>query len=268
MPVREREMLRSGIGESPSKRHVRSRYVVKVPLLLGAKAEVVIGTLLVVRNRAVRIACGLALTTGVLLSVQEAERIPCAHRPATVSLIAGTLAAVAGSRLLAPGAALAASRHVATRWWLVPFGRLVGALLVVLPVVTVTVFALGLAEVEPFQFSMALTIYSAAVASLAFSFAPVVGSSAAVVATLVTVWIGALPTSAVQATVGKWPLLQHVLALLWKVFPLHWRVEQILTTRSSADMFVLIGWIVFGVVFSGWATAAVWPVGRRIRSGK
>jgi hypothetical protein len=235
----------------------------KLPLLLGAKAETVFGALLVVRNRAVRLACGLALTTGVLLSLQEADRFPGAHQPRIVFLIAGTLTAVAGSRLFAPGGALAASRQVATTWWLVPLGRLTGALLAVLPVVVVPVIAMELTETDPLLLGFSVVMFGAAVASFSFSLAPIVGSSAAMAAAVASVWIGALPTAAAHQWIDKWPVAKKAMVLLWNTLPLPWRADRLFTESSSVDVLVLGGWIVVGFVVASWASTAAWTRRRR-----
>ena len=235
----------------------------KLPLLLGAKAEIVFGTLLVMRNRAVRLSCALALTAGALLSVQEVERFPGAQEPRMTFLIVGTLAAVAGSRLLAPGGALAASRQVATVWWLVPLGRLTGALLVVLPVAAVPAFATVRVDVNPMLYGISVFVLAAAVASFSSSLAPMVGSSAGVTVAIAAVWIGALPTDTVHAWAERWPAVQQALAVLWNTLPLPWRADRILIARSSSDAVVLVGWIAFGFVVAGWASTAAWPRSRR-----
>jgi hypothetical protein len=234
-----------------------------LPLLLGAKAEIVFGTLLVVRNRAVRLACGLALTTGILLSVQEAERFPGAHQPRVVFLIAGTLAAVAGSRLFAPGGALAASRQVATTWWLVPLGRLAGALLAVLPVVVVPVIAMELSHADPLLLGFSVAMFGAAVASFSLSLAPIVGSSAAVAVAVASVWIGALPTAALHQWIEKWPVAKDAIVLLWKTLPLLWRADRLFTESSPTDALVLGVWIVVGFVVASWASTAAWTKRQR-----
>ncbi|MBI2616239.1 MAG: hypothetical protein HYW52_11315, partial [Gemmatimonadetes bacterium] len=99
--------------------------------LLAAKAEVVFGLQLVTRHRAPRLAALLGLGVAALAAASE----PSPERVArVVLLVAGTLAAVSASRLLSPGPALAAARMVVAPWWLVPTGRLAGALCVLGPV--------------------------------------------------------------------------------------------------------------------------------------
>lgn len=236
-----------------------------VSLLLAAKAEMVVGALLVMRHRTVRLACSLALTMVILSLIQNLERTTRAYQPDTVLLIAGTLAAIAGSRLLAPGAALAASRQVATQWWLVPFGRLAGALLVVLPVVGIAVLSLGRGGAGPFQLSLVAAIYAAAVASGVLALAPATGASAAAAAGFVAVWAGGIPPSGVHAMFVKWPFLQHALVPIWHLLPLQWRAGCLLDTRNWIDVLLLIGWIVIGIAAAGYVTTSVRFIDRRFR---
>ncbi len=227
----------------------------KAPLLLGVKAEVVFGTLLVARNRAVRLACVLALALGALSSVREAERLPGAHQPLAAFLIVGTLAAVAGSRLFAPGAALASSRRVVTIWWAVPVGRLAGALLVILPVAAVAVIAMELADPNPILLGLSMATLAAAVASLSLSLAPTVGSSTACAMTLATIWAGAIPTTAVQALSEGSPAVRFAVLLLWHTLPLPWRANRLLELHAPLDALVLLTWIAVGVLTIGWAAS-------------
>ena len=248
-------------------RQTHRRKAMMVPLLLGAKAEMVVGVFLVARHRTVRLACVLALTMVVLSLVQNLGRTPRAYQPGTVFLIAGTLAAVAGSRLLAPGGALAASRQVAALFWLVPFGRLTGALLVVLPVVTVAAFFVGTAESGHFQLILAAAIYAAAVASGVLALAPATGASAAAAAGFVAVWVGSVHPFDLRAMFENWPFLQRALVLMWHLLPFQWRAVRLLETFKGVDALVLIGWIVLGVVLAGWFTTPVRFAGRRFHGG-
>ena len=231
--------------------------IMMVPLLLRAKAEMVFGALLVVRNRTVQLACLLSLIVVVLSLMDTLGRNSRTDQQATVLLIAGTIAAVVGSRLLAPGGALAASRQVAARFWLVPFGRLAGGVLVVLPVVAVAAFSLRSAEAGPVQLSIIAAVYAAAIASAVLTLAPAAGGSASAVVGCVSVWVGVVPPAEVQAVLEKWPLLQRPLVLIWHLLPLQWRAGRLLDSLSWIDALVLISWIVIGVVFAGWVTTPV-----------
>lgn len=234
-------------------------------LLLGAKAEVVFGTLLVARNRAVLLACVLALVLGGVISVQEVERFPGAHQTLTAFLVVGTLSAVAGSRLFAPGAAFAASRRVVATWWLVPVGRLIGALSVILPVSAVTVFAMELTDSDPFLLALSAITYSAAVASFSFTLATIVGSSTAAVITLATIWVGVFPSAAVHDLAERWPVARQALILLADTLPIPPRADRLLVLHDPKDAIVLCGWISVGFVATCWVTSR--PTRLRRKSG-
>jgi hypothetical protein len=238
-----------------------------VSMLLGAKAEMVIGVLLVMRNRTFRLACVLSLTMVILALMQDLLGIPRANQSATVFLIAGSLAAIAGSRLLAPGGALAASRQVAAQWWLVPLGRLTGGLLVVLPIAATTVFSLGTGEAGPFRMSITTTVFSAAIASAALALAPTTSASAAVVFGFVAVWMSVVRPAGVNLMFEDWPSLQRALVLMWRLLPLQWRATHSLDSFIWVDALVLTGWIVLGVVFAGWVTTPVRFGPRWLRGG-
>ena len=238
------------------------RQIVKVPLLLRIKAEMVIGVLLVVRNRTVRLAYLLSLTMVVLSLLEQLGQTPRTDQQTTVFLIAGSLAAVVGSRLLAPGGALSASRQVAARFWLIPFGRLTGGVLVVLPVIAIAAFSLRMADVGPLQLSLTAAVFSVAVASSVMALAPAMGGSAAAVVGFVAVWVGVVPPAGVHAVFERWPLLQRALALIWHLFPLQWRAGRLLDRLYWADALVFIGWMVIGVAFVGWLTTPVRPSNR------
>jgi len=241
------------------------RQMMLVPLLLRAKAEMVFGALLVVRSRTVWLACLLSLVAVVLSSIDMLGGNEGTNRNAIVFMIAGAIAAVVGSRLLAPGGALAASRQVAARFWLVPFGRLTGGMLVVLPVIAIAAFFLRSAEAGPVQLSMTVALYTAAVAAGVLTMAPAAGGSAAAAVGLVSVWVGVVPPVDVQAVLQKWPLLQRPLVLLWHLLPLQWRAGRLLDRFGWPDALVLLSWIALGLAFTGWTTTPVRPGGRWLR---
>ncbi|MFC1640131.1 hypothetical protein ACFL3B_05145 [Gemmatimonadota bacterium] len=243
----------------------QDRRIMKVTLVLRARAEIVIGVHMVVRNRTVRLAFLLSLTMVVLSLLERYGQTGSADQQATVFLIAGSLAAVVGSRLLAPGGALAASRQVAARFWVVPFGRLTGGVLVVLPVITVAAFSLRTTDVDPLRLNITAAVFAAAVASAVLSLAPAIGGSAAAVAGFVAVWAGVVPPADVNALFERWPFLQRVLALVWNLFPLQWRASRMVDRLHWIDPLVLVGWIVIGVVFTGWFTTPVRSIDRWFR---
>jgi hypothetical protein len=229
----------------------------KVPMLLAAKGEMVIGALLVVRHRAVRLAMVLATTVVLLVVLQGAGQTSAAYQSGSIFLISGSLAAVAGSRLMAPGAALAASRQAATVWWLVPTGRLIGALGVVLPVVTASAIASGMVSSGSLHLSVAVAVatYSAAVTSSVLALSPVVGASLAAAIGFVSVWVGFVPPRALDELLAGLPVARYTLVPLWHVLPFQWRAARLLNSCLSFDALLLIGWTVAGVVTAGWMTS-------------
>ena len=228
-----------------------------VSLLLRVKAEVVLGFLLAVRNRPVRIACLLSVTTVSLSVLEQLGQTPRTDQQTTVFLIAGSIAAVVAARLLAPGGALAASRQVAARFWLVPLGRLTGGALVVLPVVAVAALSLRTVEVSPLQLSVAAAVFSVALGAGVMTLAPAMGGSAAAVVGFVAACVGVVPPADLHAIFERWPLVQRSLALLWQLFPLQWRAGRLLDSFHWIDAAFFGGWIVIGVVLAGWFTTPV-----------
>lgn len=214
---------------------------------LTAKAEVVFGVQLVTRHRAPRLAALLALGIAGLAAASE----PSPERVArVVLLVAGMLAVVAASRLLSPGPALAAARMVVAPWWLVPTGRLVGALCVVGPM-TVGM-ALGLASASPQgapvlgPVAVALA-YAVCVAACTMAVAPFWGASAAASVGFLGVWFGAAPPSALAALFAGWLPLQRVVIWLWNVLPLPWRASRWLASGGWADLLLLGAWTLMGL---------------------
>lgn len=236
-------------------------------VLLGAKAEMVMGFLLLVRHRSVRLAGVLAAAVVLLSVVSKTGRTSGEHLVDTMLVLTGTLAAVAGSRLLAPGGALAASRQAAAHCWMAPLGRLAGAFILVLPVVCIVAFSLCTAEHNPLRLTLVTALYAGAVASGVMALAPAIGATAASAAAFVVVWVGAVPASDLRALLESWPLLHRAIVGTWNVLPLHWRAVQLLDTGNAVDGLILIGWVVFGVAAASWVSQPVWPVMRRIGAG-
>lgn len=229
-----------------------------VPLALAVKAEVVMGAHLVLRHRAPRLATLLALLVVVLAVLRDVGDTSGTGQAGTVFVIGGTLAAVGASRLLAPGAALAGARRVAALWWLVPTGRLIGALLVIAPIAGIAALTLGPHESGPGTIRLALigTVYTAAMASVILACAPALGASAAAAVGLSAAWIGGLPPSAILNALDRWPLAQRPLGILWNLLPLNWRAVRWLQDGLLADGFVLLSWIALGILAAAWITTA------------
>jgi hypothetical protein len=224
-------------------------------LLLAAKAEVVLGAHLVMRHRTPRLAALLLLVV-VLSTILRSPATDVTERGSwNLMLVCGTLAAVAGSRVMAPGAALSAAYHVAAQWWLVPGGRLAGALLVALPIVGVTAVAVGPSQGhggEATSVLLASCLYTGAVASTVMAATPVTGSSAAATIGLLMAWFGGLRPSAVYLTLEAVPFIQRPLVFLWNVMPLNWRAVRWIEHGISADGLVLGSWLLAGLCAAGW----------------
>jgi hypothetical protein len=219
--------------------------------LLAAKAEVVFGLQLVTRHRAPRLAALLGLSIGAL----AAASAPSPERVARVVLLmAGTLAAVAASRLLSPGPALAAARMVVAAWWLVPLGRLAGVLCVVGPITLGTGLALASASPQgaPILGPTAVALaFAACVSSCTMALAPWWGASAAASVGFLGVWFGGVPPTAVAALFAGWVPLQRVVIWLWNVLPLPWRAARWLASGGWEDALVLGAWTLFGLSLVG-----------------
>jgi len=230
------------------------------PLLQGLKAEAVLGLHLVTRHRAPRLAgvLGLALLAAAAVS-QSGDA-----RGRSVLLIGSTLAAVGASRLLAPGPALAAARMVAAPWWVVPTGRMVGALCAVLPV-ALGVAALNLGSQGEFGLWRVAWVtcgYAAALTACTMALVPSLGASAAATVAFLAVWLGCVPPPAVSGVLGPWPLLQHCAVWAWNLLPLPWRALRWLSGGPAADPLLLMAWTVAGVALAGWQISI--PPGERI----
>jgi hypothetical protein len=224
-------------------------------LLLSAKAEVVLGVHLVMRHRTPRLAALLLLVVVLSTVLRNPATEGTVRGPSNLLLICGTLAAVAGSRLLAPGAALSAAYRVAAQWWLVPTGRTVGALIVVLPVVAVATMAVGPSPVprtDAIRVVMASGLYSGAMVATAMAAAPVVGSSAAAGGGMLMAWLGGLRPSAIYLALEQVQFAQRPLVLLWNILPLNWRAVRWIQDGVSADGVVLAGWFLAGVCVAAW----------------
>lgn len=228
--------------------------LMSVPLKL--KAEAVLAVQLVSRHRATRLAVLLVLL--LIAAVAAGEAASAGGRIRVVLVAAGTLGAVAGSRLLAPGGALAAARMSAADWWLAPTGRLLGAVCIVAPVGFVGVVAL-LAPRAPLTAHLATGavtgVYALAVLATTAALAPAWGASAAAALGFFGAWLGPVPPSDVYALFAPVPLLQHPLVLGWNVLPLPWRAARWIEDGTAGDGLLLIGWIALGILAATWSTS-------------
>ncbi len=234
-------------------------------LLLAVKAEVVLGALLVIRHRTPRLMGVLVLVvvaSGFLIGSSSRSG---AQPPWLVLVVAGCLAATCASRLLAPGAALAAGYRVAAAWWLVPSARLLGALLVIVPLVMCAALLVG----YPTQGRVGLSalvavasLYAAALGSLVLALTPALGASAGAAMGFMAAWFGMLPPSAVSDALERWPILQRVLVWVWNSLPLGWRATHWFDWGANRDLVLLLGWVFGGIAGAAWI--ATWA--RRSRN--
>ena len=227
-----------------------------IAVLLAVKAEIVLGALLVIRHRTPRLAALLVLAVVASSFLAGGGPGGPGHSQWLVFFGAGSLAAVSASRLLAPGAALAAGYRVAASWWLVPTARLVGSLLVTLPFVAGAALLLGQpvgAGLGASELVAVTGLYSATLAALVLALTPALGASAAAAIGFVTAWFGMLPPSAVSNAFERWPIVQRALVLAWNSLPLGWRAMRWLEGGTHSDGVVLFGWLLVGIATAAWA---------------
>lgn len=228
--------------------------------LISLKAEALLGLHLVTRHRAPRLAAVLGLALVAAAAVSRSGDTG----GRSVLLIGSTLAAVGASRLLAQGPALAAARMVAARWWVVPIGRMAGALCAVVPV------ALGIAalilgsrgEGGLWRIGWVTAGYAAALIACTMAAAPTLGASPAATLAFLAVWLGCVPPPVVSAVLGPWPLLQRCAVWAWSLLPLPWRALRWLGGGPAADPLLLMAWTAAGVMLAGWQVSL--PPGERL----
>lgn len=224
---------------------------------LPAKAEVVLGMLLPARHRSVRLATTLAVAIVALGVSGGAARNPDASSYLTL-IVAGSLAAVAGSRLMAPGAALSAARHAACRWWLPPAGRLVGMAVLLAPTVAVCAAVLLGPHADwtaVTRLSLIAWMYATATAALVQAASPFLGASAAGAAVLLLVWTSGVPPSVWQEVLQGLPYLQRPLVVGWNLLPTAWRAHRGWTGGYGSDVAVLASWVVIGTLVAAWGVS-------------
>ena len=161
--------------------------------------------------------------------------------------VAAMVAAVAGSRVLAHGAALAAARHAPCAPWLVVAGRFAGVMVIVVPAVVVlgAVWLAGLpAPVVASRIGLAVLTASAAT-GVAMAVTPSLGASAGSVVGLMAAWASQLPSLAGAAAAGS--SVAGVVTLLAMVFPDGADRSAIVTLVPGA------GWIVGTLAFATWS---------------
>ncbi|MBI4501622.1 MAG: hypothetical protein HY700_10705 [Gemmatimonadetes bacterium] len=231
---------------------------------LAFKAEVVLAFQLILRHRAPRLALLLAGSLMLIAFAGDPASRDSGVRERTMALVAGVLAAVAASRLLAAGAPLWSVRRTASPWLLAPAGRLAAAVLfAAVPVVIATLvirsadWFLGGALVTAAK----LTVYAAAVAACTMALTPLIGASAAATMGLLGASLGAIPPSAIAVTLEHRPFARGAAVLVWNSLPLGWRAVRWAIKGGPSDGGVLTCWILLGI------GAAVLVVARHAPSG-
>lgn len=215
--------------------------------LLAAKGELVLAVQLTTRHRAPRLAALLGLGLAALAAASEP---PLDRVARVVLLVAGMLAAVSASRLLAPGPALAAARMAVAPCWLAPLGRLTGALCLLGPATVGIALALGWAAPHGVSVSAPAAIalaYAGCVGACTMAMAPFWGASAAASVSFLGVWFGVAPPSAMASLFAGWLPLQRVVLWLWNVLPLPWRATRWLDSDTLSDPLVLGAWTLIGL---------------------
>jgi hypothetical protein len=228
-------------------------------LALALKAEAVLGVLLAVRHRTVRLAGFLALVVVPLSAMTGGS---ASSRQQLVLIIGGSLAAVAASRLLAPGAAVTAARRAASAWWIAPVGRLAGVWLLIVPIIGLTAAILADGPVQAARVVVAASLFSAAVGAVTLALAPLLGASGSGALGLLAVWFGTIPPSGMLQMLSGWPYVQRPVVLLWNVLPLDWRALRWMRVGGVEDPFVFVTSIAAGLALAAWAVAGPPAPGR------
>jgi len=233
--------------------------------LLTLQAEVFLGGLLVARLRAFRLAVALAFALFLVAGASGTG----AAAVYTVIVAAGSVGAVAGMQLLAPGAPIIAARQVATSWWVPPVGRLCGAALFLAPVVAAG--ALGLVGPDEgwgaaMRAGFVGLLFALTWAACTLALAPLVGAAAAGAVGMLAVWLGGIPPTAVHQLLDGATYLQRPAVLAWNTLPLGWRAAR--AFAGTAGDWVLLGsWLVAGVVVAAWAATRTPSGAARSRGG-
>lgn len=213
-------------------------------VILAFKAEVVLGFLLVSRHRAPRAIAVLGIV--LALAVGAAPRPAPESHVAWLS-IAGVVAAVLCSRLLARGATLESVRQAVVDPKLAVTGRFLGGMLLVVPLVVGVGLVIGKGG-GPGDFAEAVR-YAVAIGAVTACVTAVAGASGAAIGGLTVVLVGAALAS------GRYPGVDPRIELLWNALP----ISMTSTWGDSVVPFVV--WLVLCL----WLGAAV--TARAIRGG-
>ena len=221
--------------------------------VLVLKAEMALGYQLVSRHRAPRFAAVIA--AAFLVAIAAAGLLGAAGYRGLLPPVAATVAAVAGSRVLAHGAALAAARHAPCAAWLVVAGRFAGVMVIVVPAVVILGAVLLAGLPSPLVVSrIVLAVLTASTAvGVAMAVTPSLGASAGSAAGLMAAWASQVPLLVGADATGS--SAGGLGVLLAMAFPDG-------TDRSALVTLVLAtGWMV------GTLALATWSISRRRAPG-
>jgi len=225
-------------------------------LMLAFKAEILLGARLALRHRTYQVAILFALVVFLLGAIHDLTKPVGTDRDGAVLLVSGILAVIAGSRPLAPGAALASVRHVAAEWWLIPFGRLVGTLLALSPLMIAIVLLFGTSASDSVRVGFVATLYASAVAATMFAMVPVTGTTVGAVLASSAVLVGSIQPSAADVSLWAWPVVRELSMVLWNVLPMPWRAHRLLNDGSAMNALPIVFWLLCGALMAGGITCA------------
>ncbi len=213
--------------------------------VLVLKAEMALGYQLVSRHRAPRFAA--ALSAAFLLASAAAGSLGTAGYRGLLAPVAATVAAVAGSRVLAQGAALGAARHAPCAPWLVVAGRFAGVMVIVVPAVVVlgVVWLAGLPSPDVVSRIGLAVLTASAAAGVAMAVTPSLGASAGSVAGLMIAWASQLLSLAGAGSAGS--SVAGLGVLLAMAFPDSTDRSALVTLAHGA------GWMVGTLAFATWS---------------
>lgn len=219
------------------------------------KAELVLAMLLISRHRTPRLVSFLALILIALFVWQDFARADTLNGFEVGMLLVTTLAVVGCSRLASLGGALESNRVVAAPWWVVPAGRLLGAMILLAPMTLIigAALVLGRGNNPSLASFFGLTILLAAsLGALTLSITPIFGASSAASVGFALAFFGAVAPSSISLMLDKFPPIRNAVVLLWNLLPLPWRAMSWLAGDERFFGVLAFSWIVLGVAASSW----------------
>lgn len=224
----------------------------------------VLAVMLVIRHRTPRLAAAFVLAFSALTMWQDSalEVLP-SHQGLALSLVA-VLSVIGCSRLACVGGALEAARTAAARWWIVPVGRLLGLILLLLPVALGVGTALVVGRVGSVSlpvFAMAALLLATALGSLILSVTPFAGASGAAGVGFILALAGGIRPSAISLVLDQLPLIRAPVVLLWNHLPLLWRAHSWLTAGEPSFILHSLVWIAIGVAVTAYTLSVRYRTG-------